>query len=62
MDLRVPNSSKYVSKSMAKKTMKRIKAFALVECSAMHKINLHLVFEKAIMSGNPHKTCGCMVL
>lgn len=47
-DLRVPNSEKFVSLSEAKKLKSKIKAAALVECSAIKKQNLEEVFHEAI--------------
>lgn len=48
LDLRVPNSEKFVTTSEGKKLKRDIHAYSLVECSAMKKLNLADVFEEAI--------------
>lgn len=47
-DLRVPNSEKFISTSEAKKMKSKIKAAALVECSALNRQNLENVFHEAV--------------
>ncbi|KAL5273360.1 RhoL family protein [Megaselia abdita] len=48
LDLRVPNSEKFVTTNEGKKLRREIHAHALVECSAMKKLHLAEVFEEAI--------------
>lgn len=48
LDLRVPGSEKFVSAQEADRLKTKLKAFALVECSAMKKINVIKVFEEAV--------------
>lgn len=48
MDLRIPNSEKFVTLSEGKKLKHKIKAFAMVECSAKKKENLGDVFHEAV--------------
>lgn len=47
-DLRIPNSEKFVTLTEGKKLKSKIKAFALVECSAKKKQNLEDVFHEAV--------------
>lgn len=55
-DLRVPGSEKFVTTAEGKKMKHKIKAYALVECSAKRKENLHEVFEEAVRAAEkrPH--------
>lgn len=55
-DLRVPNSEKFVTHAEAKKLKHKIKAYALVECSAKKKENTEDVFHEAIraVEKTPH--------
>lgn len=65
MDLRVPNSEKYVTEAQGKKLRNKIKAYAFVECSAKDKINLENVFHEAIhaIHKKPRvKTISCQIL
>lgn len=64
-DLRVPGSEKFVSVSEAKKLKSKIKAAALVECSAIKKQHLEDVFHEAIraVAKKPKKsTPQCSIL
>lgn len=55
-DLRVQGSEKFVTTAEGKKMKHKIKAYALVECSAKRKENLHEVFEEAVRAAEkrPH--------
>ncbi|XP_067615039.1 ras-like GTP-binding protein RhoL [Eurosta solidaginis] len=48
LDLRVPNSEKFVTTSEGRRLRKEIHAHSLVECSAKKKIGLNQVFEEAV--------------
>ncbi|XP_058116546.1 ras-like GTP-binding protein RhoL [Anopheles ziemanni] len=61
-DLRVPGSEKFVTTAEGKKMKHKIKAYALVECSAKRKENLHEVFKKAVRAAEKrpymgHRSC-----
>lgn len=61
-DLRVAGSEKFVSTQEAKKLKTKIKAYALVECSAKKKSNLSDVFDEAVRAveqkpRRPTRTC-----
>lgn len=64
MDLRVPNSEKFVTLAEAKKLKHKIRAFALVECSAKKKHNLADVFHEAVRAvlKKPNVKRGCLIL
>lgn len=62
MDLRVAGSEKFVTTQEAKKVKSKIKAYALVECSAKKKVHLGDVFDEAVRAverkpRRPTKTC-----
>jgi Ras-related C3 botulinum toxin substrate 1 len=62
-DLRIPNSEKFVTTVEAKKLKSKLKASALVECSAIKKENLNEVFEaavRAIDKKQPNKPCNIL--
>lgn len=64
-DLRIPNSEKFVTQSEAKKLKNKIKAFALIECSAKKKQNLEDVIHEAVRAvvKKPNvKQRPCMIL
>lgn len=64
-DLRVPNSLKFVTLAEGKKLKHKIRAFALVECSAKKKQNLEDVFHEAVRAvvKKPNvKPRGCLIL
>lgn len=48
LDLRIPNSEKFVTTSEGRRLRKEIHAHNLVECSAKKKLNLQQVFEEAV--------------
>ncbi|ALC47082.1 RhoL [Drosophila busckii] len=48
LDLRIPNSEKFVTTQEGKRLRKEIHAYNLVECSAKKKMNLQQVFEEAV--------------
>lgn len=47
-DLRIPDSEKYVTTIEATRLKKRIKAYAVVECSARKNDNVDTIFEEAV--------------
>lgn len=63
-DLRVAGSEKFVSTQEAKKLKAKIKAFALIECSAKKKNNLAEVFVEAVRAVNqkPVNSRTCSIL
>lgn len=64
-DLRVPNSQKFITLAEGKKLKQKIRAFALVECSAKKKQNLEDVFDeavRAVMKKPNVKPRGCLIL
>lgn len=64
-DLRIPNSEKFVTQSEGKRLRQKIKAYALVECSAKKKLNLEDVFHEAVraVEKKPHvKSNSCVLL
>ncbi|EDW84787.1 uncharacterized protein Dwil_GK14302 [Drosophila willistoni] len=48
LDLRIPQSEKFVTLQEGRRLRKEIHAYSLVECSAKKKQNLSLVFEEAV--------------
>lgn len=65
LDLRVPNSERFVTLAEGKKMKNKIHAFALVECSARRKVNLADVFHEAVraVSKKPYKKRNaCLIL
>lgn len=64
LDLRIPASEKFVTQAEGRKLRKEIRAYSLVECSAMKKVNLQEVFEEAVraVENKPHKTRTCRIL
>lgn len=48
LDLRIPNSEKFVTAHEGRRLRKEIHAHNLVECSAKKKLNLQQVFEEAV--------------
>lgn len=64
-DLRIPNSEKFVTTAEGKKLKNKIRAYAMVECSAKKKHNLQDVFHEAVraVEKKPHvKTRICRLL
>lgn len=64
LDLRIPNSEKFVTTAEGRRLRKEIHAHSLVECSAKKKLNLNTVFEEAIraVENKPNKTRQCTIL
>ncbi|XP_023161798.1 ras-like GTP-binding protein RhoL isoform X1 [Drosophila hydei] len=58
LDLRIPNSEKFVTTQEGRRLRKEIHAHSLVECSAKKKLNLEQVFEEAVraVEKKPGKT------
>ncbi|XP_055298691.1 ras-like GTP-binding protein RhoL [Sitodiplosis mosellana] len=64
-DLRYPNSEKFVTLNEAKKLKQKIKAKALIECSAIEKKNIDAVFLEAVRAvvKKPNVTmCPCTII
>uniref|UniRef100_A0A2M4APD4 Putative ras similarity family n=1 Tax=Anopheles triannulatus TaxID=58253 RepID=A0A2M4APD4_9DIPT len=60
-DLRVVGSEKFVTTAEGKKLKQKIKAYALVECSAKRKQNLAEVFEEAVRAAERKPHAGARV-